>query len=113
VNNIASSLAEQRPLDDRPPNFLSFQEQALLWAEKAVAVAESIPAADRTDECTSGCATAKANMAELAERGGRLSDALALFKEAERLAKTIGFKEGEEVASSGRKRVHQTLNPQG
>jgi len=75
--------------------------------------AESIPASARTEECASGCATAKTNLAELAERGGKLADALALFNDAEGISKSIGFEEGTKMASSGRKRVQQAMKSQG
>src|ERR1700759_104221 len=93
VNNLANSVAQQKSLANPPPNFPSFEQQAELWASKAISVAEAIPAVHRTDECTTGCATAKANLAELAERAGRFSEALRLFKDAERLSNTIGYQE--------------------
>jgi hypothetical protein len=109
VNNIATSVAEQPPPPKPPRNFPSPAEQSRLWAEKAVAVAARIPEPDRTDECATGCAAAKTNMAELLERAGRLQEAQRLFGEAEQLAASVEFAAGVEMAAAGRTRVQQEL----
>jgi hypothetical protein len=113
VNNIATSIAEQPAPSEPPRNFLSQEEQARLWAEKAISVSEQIVPPDRTDECATGCATAKANIAELLERKGQLQDAQRLFRDAEEIASSVGFTEGVQIASSGRKRVLQELRKRG
>jgi hypothetical protein len=109
VNNIATSVAEQPPPPKPPRNFPSQAEQSRLWAEKAVAVAGRVAAADRTDECATGCAAAKANVAELLERAGRLQEAQRLFGEAGQLAASVGFAAGVEKAAAGRARVQLEL----
>jgi predicted TPR repeat methyltransferase len=108
VNNIATSIAEKSPSASAPPNFPSPPEQAALWAQKAIDVSETVPESERTDECSTGCATAKANLAELAERAGRFDEALRLFGEAEQISKDVAFAEGVNFASLGRKRVQET-----
>ena len=113
MNNLASSIAEQKPLAKPPPNFPSLDQQAALWANKAIGLAQTIPAADRTNECTTGCATAKANLAQLAERAGRFADAIRLFNDAEKLSRSAGFQEGIQMASSGGIRVEKALKAQG
>lgn len=109
MNNIATSVAQQSPSASPPPNFPSPPEQAALWAQKAIDVSASVPDSERTDECSTGCATAKANLAELAERAGRLDEALRLFGEAEKISKEVEFTEGVNYGSLGRKRVQEKL----
>jgi hypothetical protein len=109
VNNIAMAVAEQPAPANPPRDFPSPAEQSRLWADKAVAVAELVPAAERTDECATGCAAAKANVAELLERAGRLQEAQRHFAEAEQLAASVGFTAGVEQAAAGRARVQLEL----
>jgi hypothetical protein len=121
MNNLAASLAQQRP----PPSFyepsptsksrettrqalptaVGFRAQGALWARKALALSQAIVPPDRTEECDMGCAVATHNLGEFAEAMGQFSEASKLYREAESLAKGIGFDEGIKQAREGLTRV--------
>jgi len=119
VNNLATSLAQQRP----PPSYYAsssptptapqplptqadFRAQATLWAQKALTLSRSIAPPDRTEECDVGCAVATHNLGEFAEMSGRIADASTLYREAESLAKGIGFEDGVAQARNALVRVN-------
>jgi hypothetical protein len=122
MNNLAASLAQQRP----PPSFYEsptlshtketkqpplptaadFREQATLWARKALILSQTIAPPDRTEECDTGCAVATHNLGEFAEASGRFAEASKLYREAESLAKGMGFDEGTKQAQEALIRVH-------
>jgi hypothetical protein len=120
VNNLATSIAQQRP----PPSFASptpqsqhtpstpadFRAQATLWAKHAIALAQSITPPDRTEECDAGCAVATHNLGEFAEMSGKLAEASRLYHEAESLAKGIGFEDGVKQAQQALIRVNVGAN---
>jgi hypothetical protein len=112
MNNMASAIAEQPtppPSVPLPKDFPSPSQQAEVWARQALQLAANIPVGDRNEECITGCATAKANIAELIERDGRLAEALKFFEEAENEAKSVGFSEGMQVAGEGKRRVQEAI----
>jgi tetratricopeptide (TPR) repeat protein len=114
MNNVAMSLAQQRP----PPSIAGrgeqlptpdvLRQQATLWAQKAVQLAADIKPPDRTEECDMGCAVATHNLGELAEMAGNVEEAKKRYMEAESLAGAIGFIEGVEQAKEGLKRLGPT-----
>ncbi|KAF2674137.1 hypothetical protein BT63DRAFT_449125 [Microthyrium microscopicum] len=112
MNNLASAIAQMPAPTGVATDFPTPQRQAEMWAEKALVLADTIPAADRTDECTTGCATAKANLGELAEQAKRFPEALKLFKEAHELSRSVGFGEGVQMASLGQQRVERAIKGQ-
>lgn len=52
-----------------------------------------------------GCAVATHNLGEFLEMEGKITEARQKYEEASRLAKSIGFKEGQLNARSGMKRL--------
>jgi hypothetical protein len=109
VNNISTSLAEQPSPKSLPPGVPSFSEQAEIWANRAIATADAMPKGKRNKECIFAVATAKSNIAHLAERTGDFERAAGLFAESEALSKKIGYEEGKVVAIKGRRRTQGAI----
>lgn len=85
MNNLGAVLAQQSPAGS---------DDARRWAEKALAVAASIDPLERTEECDTGCAVAKYNLGEFAERAKDLVAAKKLYQEALSLSSSIDFDQG-------------------
>lgn len=145
MNNLATSIAQQRP----PPSFTNpppersrtdaksilktkpssapasaqtpetmlspaeYRAQATLWATNAIHLSQSIKPPDRTEECDIGCAVATHNLGEFAEMAGDLPIATRYYREAESLAKGIGFEDGVQNAKEGLERVEKLAARQG
>lgn len=106
MNNLSATLAQQ-PI---APTLPVSREQlvagsATPWAQKALALANSIKPPDRTEECDLGCAAATHNLGEFAEMLGDRELAKQRYLEARSLAKAIGVEEGVRKAEEGLKRV--------
>lgn len=87
------------------PKETDFIAQAILWAQKAQALAQKIEPSERTEECDIGCATATHNLGEFAEMRKDFAEATKRYREAEGLATTAGFTEGVEQARRGLVRI--------
>ncbi|KAL1594419.1 hypothetical protein SLS60_010179 [Paraconiothyrium brasiliense] len=74
-------------------------DQARQWADKALERAGSITNQD--EECNIGCAVATHNLGEFYEMEGKIQDARRKYKDAEQLAKKVGFQEGQVNAKAG------------
>ncbi|KAF2110722.1 hypothetical protein BDV96DRAFT_583636 [Lophiotrema nucula] len=120
MNNVSTCLAQQTapPASSRSSSPNSFPnlppvsrdvlvDQAREWAQKALDRAATIAPPDRDEECDIACATATHNLAEFLEMQGRVGDAWRKYKEAESLAKAIGFSEGVANAREGQKRLRE------
>lgn len=118
MNNISTCLAQQTPppaslTSSSPSSFPTTQplprtvlvDQARQWAEKALQRAASIT--DQDKECNLGCAVATHNLGEFFEMEGKTQDARRKYKDAEQLAKKIGFLEGQANAKAGIARVKE------
>lgn len=118
VNNISTSLAQQTPppASSTPPSPSSFPNtpapsrsvligQARQWANKALERARST--GDPDEECNVGCAVATHNLGEFYEMEGKIHEALQKYKEAEQLAKKVGFPEGQVNAKAGIARLKE------
>jgi hypothetical protein len=92
------------PVTNNPPRTILI-EQARQWATKALALAATVPASDRNEECNMGCAVATHNLGEFFEMEGKIKEARQKYEEAARLAKVMGFKEGQTNARAGLKRL--------
>jgi tetratricopeptide (TPR) repeat protein len=117
VNQVSAAVSQQNPaiaaqLSQTPkgksraklPTAADLQQQAKQWAEKALAMAQSIPAPERTEECDVACAVTTHNLAELAHVAGDDVTAKRLFQEAKTLSKAIGFEDGIKEAEIALKR---------
>ena len=93
--NIQSPSAPSGPVATRE----SMIENARLWAEKALVLAQQIKPPQRTEECDVGCVVATHNMGELAEMAGDKDAAVRRYEEALSLSRGIGFQDGVEMAS--------------
>lgn len=123
MNNISTCLSQQSPpptkdalaLSSAPTDFpvtnapprAVLIEQARQWATKAIAHAAAIPSDDKTEECDLGCAVATHNLGEFYEMEGKIKEARQKYEEAARLAKSIGFKDGQINARAGLKRLKE------
>lgn len=119
MSNLASSLAQQSPRAARatqayaesrtitspgaPSGPVATKEamiqNAKMWSEKALTLAQQITSPVRDEECDVGCAVATHNLGELAEMLGEQDTARKRYEEALGLARTIGFQEGVENTS--------------
>ncbi|QDS68281.1 hypothetical protein FKW77_010645 [Venturia effusa] len=142
MNNLATSIAQQRPppsftnptpersrtdakslLKPKPPastqprepmpSPADYRAQATLWAKNALHLSQSIKPPDRTEECDIGCAAATHNLGEFAEMAGDLATATKYYREAESLAKAVGFEDGTRNAREGLERVGKLVAGQG
>ncbi|KAE9963115.1 hypothetical protein BLS_009623 [Venturia inaequalis] len=100
-----SPAASQTP--DTMPSPANYRAQATLWAINALTLSQSIKPPDRTEECDIGCAVATHNLGEFAEMAGDLPVATNYYREAESLAKGIGFEDGVKNAQEGLARVEK------
>jgi hypothetical protein len=123
VNNISACLAQQSPassdnaitMSASPTDFpvtnaaprAVLIEQARQWATKALAQASAITAPERNEECDMGCAVATHNLGEFFEMEGKIEEARKQYTEAQRLAKQIGFREGNTNARMGLARLKE------
>lgn len=89
------------------PSPANYRAQATLWATNALTLSQSIKPPDRTEECDIGCAVATHNLGEFAEMAGDLPVATNYYREAESLAKGIGFEDGVKNAQEGLARVEK------
>lgn len=111
MNNLAMSLAQQRPPQsmarkgEKLPTPEMLRQQAALWAQKALQLASEITSPDRTEECDMGCAVATHNLGELAEMAGNIDEARKKYEEAARLSESFGFNEGIQQAQEGLRRL--------
>ena len=111
MSNLAISLAQQRPPaaliaeGEAPPSRAALVANAQQWAQKALLVAAAVKPPLRTDECDVGCAVALHNLGEFAEMLGDTQGAGKWFKQAEGLARGIGFDEGAENSALALRRV--------
>jgi len=111
MNNVAMSLAEQRPppswvaKGEKMPSPETLRQQATMWAQKALQLAADIKSPDRTEECDRGCAVATHNLGELAEMAGNVTEAKKRYTEARNLAEGIGFIEGVQESKAALKRL--------
>lgn len=99
MNNLAVSLAEQKP----PPGFSPNQppvssasqlSDARQWAQKSLALESSILPPERTGECDEGCAVATINLGEFAMMEGDVDEARRRCEDGKKLSTGIGFQEG-------------------
>lgn len=98
-------IAAQTP--ETMPSPADYRAQATLWAQNALQLAQSVKPPDRTEECDVGCAVATHNLGEFAEMAGDLGIATKYYREAESLAKGIGFEDGVTNAQEGLVRVEK------
>jgi tetratricopeptide (TPR) repeat protein len=118
VNNISTCLAQQTPPpasptssspssfpNAPPPPRTALVDQARQWADKALQRASSI--ADQDEECNVGCAVATHNLGEFYEMEGKIQDARRKYRDAEQLAKKVGFPEGQANAKAGIARLKE------
>ena len=99
MNNLAISLAQQKPPPALSPNQppaspASRVSDARQWAQKALALASSIKPPERTAECDEGCAVATINLGDLAMMEGDLDEAERRYKEGKEMSKAIIFEDG-------------------
>ena len=116
MNEVSAALSQQRPgaapLLEAPtgnakvPEQIAadLQRQAKLWAEKALAMAQTVQSPERTDECDIACAVTTHNLGELAHMSGDDVTARRLFQEAKTMSKAIGFEDGIKEATAALKR---------
>lgn len=108
MNNLASSMAQQRPIASPGmpvPSMESLVESAKAWSKKALEIAAATQPPERTEECDLGCAVATHNLGEMAEMLGDMGEAKRRYQEAASLAKAIGFTEGMQNAQEGIQRL--------
>jgi hypothetical protein len=79
--------------------------QARQWANKALERARSL--SEQDEECNVGCAVATHNLGEFYEMEGKIHEARQKYKEAEQLAKKVGFPEGQANAKAGIARLKE------
>ena len=99
MNNLAVSLAQQKPPPSFSPNqppvsLVAHLSDARQWAHKSLALGSSIKPPDRTEECDEGCAVATINLGDFAMMEGNVDEAGRRYEEGKRLSKVIGFREG-------------------
>lgn len=108
------ALSEQKPSSALVPSSSSkaaiptpsdLREQARLWAQRALTVAQSVSPPERTEECDFVCVIATQNLGELAEIAGNLESARELFTQALSLSKAAAFQDGIKQAMEALKRV--------
>jgi hypothetical protein len=121
VNNISTCLAQQSPtsststltmsssptdfpVTNTPPRAILI-DQARQWATKALATSATIEAPDRTEECDIGCAVATHNLGEFFEMEGKVKEAREQYEAAAKMAKAVGFVEGNANARAGLMRL--------
>jgi tetratricopeptide (TPR) repeat protein len=123
VNNISTCLAQQSPassdnaitMSSSPTDFpvtnaaprAVLIEQARQWAMKALAQASTITSPERSEECDIGCAVATHNLGEFFEMEGKIEEARQKYTEAQKLAKQMGFREGNTNARAGLARLEE------
>lgn len=95
------------------PSPADYRAQGILWATNALQLSRSIKPPDRTEECDVGCAVATHNLGEFAEMAGDWPIATRYYREAESLAKGIGFEDGVTNAQEGLVRVEKLAAGQG
>lgn len=113
MNNISTSLAQQSPpsnFPQAPSTREALISNATAWAEKAIALAVTIQAPDRNEECDTGCVAATHNLGEFSEMRGDSMGAENYYKQAAHLAKNIGFKEGLKNSEMALKRIKASRN---
>ena len=76
-------------------------EKAQEFLRRALSWAAAIPESNRTVECSLACAVVITNMAKMAQEVGDLTEARKLFKDAEDLARKVGFNDVAEEARKG------------
>ena len=108
MNNIAASLAQQlapppelAPPSDAPSAFpatpvtrAQLVAQGRVWAQRAVELADSMPAAERTSECIAGGLMALINLGQLYAMEGNEAEARKRFHDAEKRCKDVNLDEG-------------------
>jgi hypothetical protein len=92
------------PVTNKPPRTLLI-EQARQWATKALAQASMIKPPDRNEECDVGCAVATHNLGEFFEMEGKVKEAREQYEAAAKMAKAVGFVEGNANARAGLMRL--------
>ncbi|KAF2403750.1 hypothetical protein EJ06DRAFT_536124 [Trichodelitschia bisporula] len=119
MNNLAAALSglpqpsqtqALTPGSPKEPQNIDFTSQATLWARKAITLASSIAPPERTEECDMACVAATCNLAEFAELQGRPDEALKLWREAESLAKAIGYEQGLNMCNEALTRLAGNAN---
>ncbi|CUS13454.1 unnamed protein product [Tuber aestivum] len=106
MNNLSATLSQQATAPTLPVSREQLvADSATPWAQKALKLASSIKAPDRTEECDLGCAVATHNLAEFAEILGDRELARQRYLEARSLARAMGAEEGVRRAEEGLKRV--------
>jgi len=111
MNNVAMSLAQQRPPPETAvprqqlPSAKTLRQQAELWAGKALALGQRIQGGERTEECDTACSVALYNLGELAEMGGDLDRAWEQYERAKTFSKQKEFSEGVRRAQEALDRV--------
>ncbi|KAH0615297.1 uncharacterized protein H6S33_000933 [Morchella sextelata] len=108
MNNLSTSLAQQ-PLPPHAPitRHQLIADSAVKWAEKALALANTITPPARTDECDTGCVAATYNLGEFAEMLGDKETARRRYAEAASLARGLGMAEGVERAEEALGRLER------
>ena len=108
MNNLATSLALQRPTPDPNTPAASAADQiasARSWALRALQTAAAIAPPQRTLECDVGCTVATINLGDLALMEGDLEEARKKFEEGRSLSKAIGYKAGVARADASLKEI--------
>jgi hypothetical protein len=111
MNNVAMSLAQQRPPPEivapgqQLPSAATLRQQAELWAGKALALGQGIQGRERTGECDTACSAALYNLGKLAEMGGDLDRAYQQYERAKAFSKQKGFDEGVQRAQEALERA--------
>ncbi|KAL8830929.1 MAG: hypothetical protein Q9191_001164 [Dirinaria sp. TL-2023a] len=98
LNNLSVSLALQNPppVGGIPsPSSVSQISSARTWAQKALAVHESLQnAPTKTEECDQACAVTRINLGEFAEMEGNIEEARKIYEQGVEFSRKIGFQEG-------------------
>jgi len=111
MNNVAMSLAQQRPPAEmvapgqQLPSASTLRKQAELWAGKALELGQGIQGGERTDECDTACSVTLYNLGELAEMCGDLDRAYEQYERTKAFSKQKGFGEGVQRAQDALERV--------
>jgi hypothetical protein len=100
VNNSAQVLFNAE-YNSTSPHMQSSLEQVQQLLRRALSWAASIPDSKRTVECNQTCVIVITNMAMIAEQIGDIVEARKLFKNAEELARKVGFNDVAEEARKG------------
>lgn len=99
MNNLAVSLAQQKPPPSFSPNqppvsLAAHLSDARQWAQKSLTLGSSIKPPERTEECDEGCAVATINLGDFAMMEGNVDEAGRRYEDGKRLSKVVGFQEG-------------------